>query len=283
MTPGRINLAIFGMLLMGASLASTPLVAQTTTLSRDVISTRDEWESTFDPGKFEGQRPFVDRASELEMSATDVRHDQSAPGNSLDSQSQQTAQRRTDQESALDRVTDPTSSTITIRFRESWNWPVGDSGLDSQEFQFRPTIPFKAWNHENILRVTVPYDVEGADAPGLDDVTVLDLVVHKAAWGRWGVGPVVRFSPANGTDSATFQIGPAAGAVSKDEHWTVGFLAQNFFGDNLAESRSQPILTYKFDEQWAIGVGEFEFRYDWIDGTWTQLPLGIEVDYIAEI
>ena len=76
---------------------------------------------------------------------------------------------------------------------------------------------------------------------------------------------------------------PAAGAISKDEHWTVGFLTQNFFGDDVAESRIQPILTYKFDQQWALGVGEFEFRYDWENSTWTQLPLGAELDYIANI
>jgi hypothetical protein len=135
----------------------------------------------------------------------------------------------------------------------------------------------------NILRVTVPYSVEGPGSPGLGDVTIFDLVVHEADWGRWGVGPVVRFTPPNGADSDSFQIGPAAGAVSKDKYWTIGFLMQNFLADNVAETRIQPILVYKFDDAWAVGVGEFEFRYDWEDADWTQVPLGVQIDYITEI
>jgi hypothetical protein len=58
---------------------------------------------------------------------------------------------------------------------------------------------------------------------------------------------------------------------------------QNYFADNVGETRFQPILAYKFNDQWAVGVGEFEFRYDWDDGEWTQVPLGIQVDYVTDI
>ncbi len=184
------------------------------------------------------------------------------------------------QERLIDRIVDPTAWLMNFRFRESWNWPAGNSNADSDEFEFRPTIPFRAWDHVNILRVTVPYTVEGPDGPGLDSVTILDLIVHEADWGRWGVGPVFELTP-GGSD--TFQLGPAFGAVSKDKNWSVGFLTQNFFADEVAETRFQPILAYKFDDRWAVGVGEFEFRYNWEDGRWTQVPLGVEVDYIADI
>jgi hypothetical protein len=183
----------------------------------------------------------------------------------------------------IDRITDPISWLMNFRFRESWSWPTDDSDLDSEQFQFRPTIPFKAWGHENILRVTVPYDISGSGAPGLGDVIVLDLVVHQASWGRWGIGPVFRFTPESGSGDDTFQVGPAAGAVSKNKHWTVGFLTQNFLSDDVSQSRLQPILVYKFNDQWAVGVGDFEFEYDWDDSEWTQVPIGIEVDYIADI
>ena len=32
-----------------------------------------------------------------------------------------------------------------------------------------------------------------------------------------------------------------------------------------------------------MGVGEFEFRFDWEDWDWTQVPLGVEVDYITDV
>src|SRR5262245_43873445 len=107
-------------------------------------------------------------------------------------------------ERLIDRVVDPTAWLMNYRFRESWNWPVNNRGRDSEEFEFRPTIPFVAWDHVNILRVTVPYTVEGPGGPGLDDVTVFDLVVHEADWGRWGVGPDFRMTPGG---EGSFQIG----------------------------------------------------------------------------
>jgi hypothetical protein len=202
------------------------------------------------------------------------------PDDPFDGQPQQMFYSSSRQERLIDRIVDPTAWLMNFRFRESWNWPTGDSRRDSEEFQFRPNIPFVAWDHVNILRVTVPYTVEGPGGPGLDDVTILELLIHEADWGRWGVGPVVRLTP-GGTGS--FQVGPAVGAVAKDTYRSVGFLMQKFFADNVAETRFQPILVYKFDEQWAMGVGEFEFRYDWTEGEWTQVPLGVEVNYITEL
>ena len=217
------------------------------------------------------------------LSRTGELGDIGVPFESSARQSQLATSFQSSDERLIDRIVDPTARLLNFRFRESWNWPVGDANPDSEEFEFRPTIPFKAWEHENILRVTVPYDLSGSDGSGLGDVTILDLVVHEATWGRWGVGPVVRLTPGNGSDSDTFQIGPAAGAVSKDKHWTIGFLTQNFFGNNVAESRIQPILAYKFNDEWAVSVGEFEFRYNWEDMTWTQVPLGVELDYITDL
>jgi hypothetical protein len=60
-------------------------------------------------------------------------------------------------------------------------------------------------------------------------------------------------------------------------------LTQNYLSEGASESRLQPILAYTFDERWPVGIGESEFRYDWDDATWRQIPLGIQVDHIADI
>ena len=171
----------------------------------------------------------------------------------------------------------------------SWIFDFANFGIGRSEtpthnhIQFRPTIPFKAWDQVNLLRVTVPYNLRGADGAGLDDVEIFDLVVFEENWGRWGVGPSVRMLPNSADDEDSFLIGPAAGAVSKNEYWTAGILMQNFLGSDSSQSRLQPILAYKFNERWAVGIGESEFRYDWNDAKWSQLPLGIEIDNIAEL
>jgi hypothetical protein len=284
MTSRGIGITIVGFLSIGATLVGTDLRAQS---AKVATSSSSAWGTpidsyTLESPAFESTATFPPVGFETSSIGNSEGSDDSRV-TSFGEPAQYASVQRARQESALDRVTDPTSPASTIRFRELWNWPVSSSDPDNQEFQFRPTIPFKAWGRDNILRVTIPYDITGENGAGLDNVTILDLAVYTAEWGRWGIGPVVRFNPADGSDAATFQIGPAAGAVSEDEHWTVGLLAQNFFGDGVAESRIQPILTYKFDQQWALGVGEFEFRYDWENSTWTQLPLGAELDYIANI
>jgi hypothetical protein len=185
-------------------------------------------------------------------------------------------------ERLIDRTTDPTSWLMDIRFRQLWNWPVEATDPDTQTLEFRPTIPFVVWDHVNLLRVTVPYNLEGADGAGLGDVQIFDLIVFEETWGRWGIGPSVRLTPNSGSDGDTFRAGPAAGAVTKNEHWTVGFLTQNFLSDGASESRLQPILAYKFDDMWSVSIGESEFRYDWNDAMWTQIPLGVQVDRIFD-
>jgi hypothetical protein len=182
----------------------------------------------------------------------------------------------------IDRIVDPISWLMQFRFRENWNWPVGDSGPDSQQFEFRPTIPFKAWDQVNLLRITVPYDIQGSNAPGLDKVSMFDALIFEPDWGRWGIGPEIRFDPHSTTGQDELQIGPVFGAITKSKHWTVGFICQNFLSGNDSETQIQPILAYKFNEQLALAIGDMQFKYDWNKGQWTQLPLGIELDYIVD-
>lgn len=181
----------------------------------------------------------------------------------------------------IDRVVDPISWLMDFRFREDWNWPVGNSGPDSQQFEFRPTIPFKAWDQVNLLHVTIPYGTQGSSGAGLGKVTMFDALVFEPDWGRWGFGPEIRFDPHSTTGQNEFQIGPVFGAVTKSKHWTAGFICQNFLSSNNSETQIQPILAYKFNDKLALAIGDMQFKYDWNNRQWTQLPLGIELDYIA--
>jgi hypothetical protein len=183
----------------------------------------------------------------------------------------------------IDRVVDPISWLMDFRFREDWNWPAGNSGPDSQQFEFRPTIPFKAWDQVNLLRVTIPYDIQGSSGAGLDKVTMFDALIFEPDWGRWGIGPEIRFDPHSTTGQDEFQIGPVFGAIAKSKHWTAGFICQNFLSGNDSETQIQPILAYKFNEKLALAIGDMQFKYDWNKRTWSQIPLGIELDYIADL
>ena len=181
----------------------------------------------------------------------------------------------------IDRVVDPIAWLMQFRFRQDWNWPVDNTGVDNQHIQFRPTIPFKAWDQVNLFRVSVPYNTQGPGPSEIGKVEMFDAVVFEPQWGRWGFGPDVRFEPSDNSGAGNTQGGPVFGAVAKSERWTYGFISQNYLGGDDSETYIQPILAYKFNDQVALAWGDMQFKYSWTKRTWTQLPLGIELDYIA--
>jgi hypothetical protein len=59
--------------------------------------------------------------------------------------------------------------------------------------------------------------------------------------------------------------------------------AKNYLGGNNTETYIQPILAYKFNDRLALAIGDMQFKYNWSGRTWTHLPLGCELDYIADL
>ncbi|MCE9555759.1 MAG: hypothetical protein K8T91_20620 [Planctomycetes bacterium] len=185
-------------------------------------------------------------------------------------------------ERLIDRVTDPTSWLMDFRLRDLAVFPTSDAEDDSNTIDFRLQMPFLLWGEINLLRVDVPYNISSSKGSGLGDIVMFDLVVFDAPWGRWGIGPGMRLISDPG-DEDSFLLGPVAGTVWKNEHWTVGILSENYFSGDNSLSELQPILAYKFNEQFALGIGESKFKYDWSTGAWTQIPLGVEAKYIADL
>ncbi len=219
----------------------------------------------------------VERLPEVEHVADSV-----APTASTAFTPGQERRERNRRERLIDRATDPTAWLMQYHFRDRWIVPTGDSGADQQEFQVRPTIPFLAWDQVNLFRAEIDYDIEIPSGSGLSEVRLFDLVVIEEAWGRWGVGPGVQLQP-NSTSQDEFAVGPAAAAACKSRHWTVGFITESFFGNDLAETYFEPILAYKFNDRWSLSAGEMKLRYDFRKGAWTQLPLGCSLDYISDL
>ena len=85
------------------------------------------------------------------------------------------------------QATDPTASLMAFNFQGLYTGGFhGQSKLpdDSWTLQFRPVIPFKAFDHPNILRLTVPYHLSGRGDEGFEPVSLFDLVVFNESWGR---------------------------------------------------------------------------------------------------
>jgi hypothetical protein len=185
------------------------------------------------------------------------------------------------------QATDPTASLMSLGLIGTYSGPYrGDApGLDDHttRLKFQPVIPFKAWDADNILRVSMPYTLGGRGETGLGDVSIFDLVVIKEDWGRWGLGPVMTFAgDVNAPDA--FVAGPAIGGVYQvDKELSVGLFNQNVFGGDTAISQLQPIVAYQLGDGYALSAGDLQFVYDWNDSRWLSAPIGFQIGKVVRL
>jgi hypothetical protein len=186
------------------------------------------------------------------------------------------------------KATDPTAALMSFGFNANY---VGDyygaaaSGQenDSTTLSFRPGIPFKAFGTNNILRITLPYLVDGRGTKGLGDVSLFDVVTSSHSWGRLAVGGVAQLAS---SDSAPdpFMIGPAIGMVKPlGKKLNVGVFSQNLFAGHTAVSQLQPIAAYQLGGGWSLSAGDLQFTYDWKNGRWINLPIGAQLGKVVRL
>ncbi len=185
------------------------------------------------------------------------------------------------------QATDPTASLMSLNVIGTYTGAYTDdpAGLDDDAFElsFRPVIPFQAWGQAHILRLTIPYQLDGRGEEGLGDVAVFDLVVFPESWGRWGIGPVMNLSAQDGA-ADRFAIGPAVGGVAKlSDDLSLGLFSQNLFAGDTAISQLQPVVAWQLGSGWALSAGDLQFVYDWEDSRWLSVPLGFQLGVVVPV
>jgi hypothetical protein len=85
----------------------------------------------------------------------------------------------------IDRATDPTSWLMQFHFRDQWTVPTQPSAANENQFQVRPTIPFLAWDHVNIFRAEINYNIKNAGGNGLSNIKLFEaLIVEERVAGE---------------------------------------------------------------------------------------------------
>ncbi|MCE9555758.1 MAG: hypothetical protein K8T91_20615 [Planctomycetes bacterium] len=186
-------------------------------------------------------------------------------------------------ERLIDKATDPFSRMMGFMVRDEIGVPLDTEDGELNQLDFRAQVPFDAFGKFNAARVEVQYNINSSDGDGLYDVMLFDMVVTKTSWGKWGIGPSISMVPNSSSNGSTFQAGPAAGVISITEHWTIGLLTQNYLSSQYCQTDIEPLLTYKFNETTWLSLGDIKFEYDWTNGHWIQVPLGIELARIVDI
>lgn len=190
-------------------------------------------------------------------------------------------------------VIDPTASLLNVYLLYEWtldHYGAEEAGLaedDGHVLTFRPVIPFSAWGAINILRLSVPYEIDTASgSEGLGATQIFDLVVVEQSWGRWGVGAVVELAPdaaAGSEEESPFQLGPALGAVGSLGEWTLGVFNQNLLSEDAQLSLLQPILGYAISPWLSVSIGELEIIWDWEAGELEAMPIGAQLNVVAPV
>lgn len=186
--------------------------------------------------------------------------------------------------SAAQDVVDPTAPLLQIAMRLEWDPSHhGEESAAGVALLVRPTLPFTAWGVPNLMRVSVPYEIETPEnTQGLGTVEIFDLLVVAMGPGRFGIGPVSRWSPNDG-EGGRFRIGPAIGYVARVGPATLGVLTRTLIGGSHGVSSLQPIAAITLAPWISVGVGEIELEWRWDESAWTSLPLGLAVDLIADL
>jgi hypothetical protein len=191
---------------------------------------------------------------------------------------------RAEDESLAKRSAQSVASLFSITIQDyfiasRWNRP-GTANV----VEFRTLIPFRIWEQNNLMRLSVPFRTESELGPGLSDVRIFDLLMFGSSKLNWGVGPVFNLGINKGPGIDTLQAGPVAALVfSPSQHWSLGLLNQNLFSEQFAVSTLQPILTYAINRTWTLSLGELPLVYDWKKDRFSVFSIGLQIGVLVSV
>jgi hypothetical protein len=195
-----------------------------------------------------------------------------------------TAGQAADEPDLSTQATDPTASLMSFNLVNGFK--LSHHGLDESgyEFKFQPVVPFRVWGISNILRVGIPYQVDGPGDEGLKSVSIFNLFVLPQSWGRLAFGPVMSLAESASSAKSKFAIGPAVGFMKPiSRRLNAGLFSQNLFAAHVGLTQIQPIVAYQLGHGWALSAGDLQFTYDWERDQWVLLPLGFQIGVVRPI
>jgi hypothetical protein len=192
------------------------------------------------------------------------------------------------------------------------NWFTPDEKLFSGNGGY--TVALRGfWAHQigavnQLSRLTIPYIVQSpstgasggttgdlTDTPrgpkGLGDIELYSVGEFGHGPGKIKLGPTFSFPTATeDTGSQKWSAGPAGGYAWGDDRVQVGFFTQSLFSfagnsdaPDVGKTKIQPILLFSLSHDWAVGLSEMNFTYDWQKGAWTSIPIGVQLAKLIHV
>jgi hypothetical protein len=140
----------------------------------------------------------------------------------------------------------PIASLISVPIQENWNFGIGSADRVQNVMNIQPVIPFsvsKDWNLITRWITPIIYQpipvaqqsglpTQTTGVYGLGDINPSFLFSPKKSKVTWGIGPTFVFPTATNTTylgQGKLSIGPSVVVLVQPSHWTIGFLANNYW------------------------------------------------------
>jgi len=140
----------------------------------------------------------------------------------------------------------PIASLISVPIQENWNFGIEPSDRTQNVLNIQPVIPFrisKDWNLITRWITPIVYQplpiAQTSGSPnaqtgvyGLGDMNPSFLFSPKKSKVTWGIGPTFVFPTATNTrylGQGKLSMGPSIVVLVQPSHWTIGFLANNYW------------------------------------------------------
>jgi hypothetical protein len=205
----------------------------------------------------------------------------------------------TQKQSSAQAAGEPTAPIIQFQFQNTYAPSVYEGEGHANTLVFEPVIPLpknRLIHYPQLMRLTVPVFVTTPRPNrkrGYGDLVVSDeLIVMRSAAMSLGVGGIVVLPTASDDllGQGKYQLGPSVSVMSQpNEHWQIGILMQDQISvagdsdrDNVHQLSLQPILNYIYGKYY-LGVGDFEFTFDWEDGASATIPLAVQLGYVTRL
>ncbi len=162
----------------------------------------------------------------------------------------------------------PVANLISVPIQENWNFGIGPANRTQNILNLQPVIPFGVSKNWNLITrwitpiVFQPLPVAQPPGPpgqqtgvyGLGDINPSFFLSPKQSKVIWGVGPTFVFPTATNTTylgQGKFSLGPSFVALVQPQHWTIGFLANNYWSVAGHSNRDKPAVN-QFLLQWFV-------------------------------
>jgi hypothetical protein len=140
----------------------------------------------------------------------------------------------------------PVASLISVPVQENWNFGIQPGNRTQNVLNIQPVIPLSLGKNWNLITrwitpiIYQPIPVPQPPGPpaqqtgvyGLGDLNPSFFLSPKKSKVIWGIGPTFVFPTATNTTylgQGKFSMGPTVVVLVQPTHWTIGFLANNYW------------------------------------------------------